>query len=629
MIIGTAGHIDHGKTTLIKALTGVETDRLIEERKRGISIDLGFAEFKLPSGIVAGVVDVPGHERFIKNMLAGATGIDLVLLVIASDDGIMPQTEEHLSIIDLLGVGKIVVALSKTDLVEKDWLGLVADDVKELLEKKGYLDVPIIPVSPISGEGIDELLSVIDKIAQEVKEKDLDSPFRLPIDRVFTIAGAGTIITGTLWEGQIKTGSNVEIRPGKKVAKVRSVQVHNKTVELAKAGQRVALNLTGVEKEELSRGNTIVQSGYLAESKLIDVKLLLLEEWKRNLKNRERIRFHHGTLEVMGRVVLLDRRELEPGDSCYARIYLEKEVLPKYRDKFVIRSYSPLFTIGGGNILNSHPLRRRKSSEILLNELGRFDKGKPYDVVMIKMTEFEDEPLTLTEIVRRTELKEEDVNENLEKLVKDGKVINLENNYYFDKKIYQDIKEQAEELLKDFHKREPLSKGMNKETFKAKLFSNHESARSELLLSQMVSDGQIKLSGETVFSPEYKAELSQDDQTNIKKITKLLSAKPFSPPDLNNLSASLGVDAKKTFSYLQILKEQNKVVQIKGDMFFDQKAFAQAKQTLTNFIKKNGDITPAEFRDELKTTRKYIVPLLEYFDSIKVTLRKGDKRILR
>lgn len=629
MIIGTAGHIDHGKTTLIKALTGADTDRLQEEKKRGISIDLGFAEFKLPSGIIAGVVDVPGHEKFIKNMLAGATGIDLVLLVIASDDGIMPQTEEHLSIIKLLGVKDIVVALSKADLAEDEWLELVKDEVKEFLEERGFNNVPIISVSPITGQGIKELLGIIDQAAQNIKDKELDLPIRLPIDRVFTIAGAGTIITGTLWEGKLSVGTDVDIKPGLKRAKVRSIQVHNKKVDKADAGQRVALNLTGVEKEEIHRGQVVIQTGYLSESYIIDTKLELLSSWVRNLKNRERIRFHHGTQEVMGRVVLLNQKELEPGQSCYARIYMEDEILPKYKDRFVIRSYSPLYTIGGGLIINSHPQRKVKDRNRLIEELKKLDQGDPKDIIRIKINQSNFDPLSLTEITKNTELKEEIVIEIIKELVKGEDIIGLDDGFYFSKINYQEIRKKATEILKEYHQKEPLSKGLNKETFKSKLFHNKEPVQGELLLANMVKEGIISISGEVVFSPEYKSELREEDQQVLSRISQLLRDKPFSPPDLKNLSAKLGMDTKKTFTYLKILKDKQEIVQIKGDLYFIKEAFEQAKDRLVRYIKQNGSITPAEFRDQLNTTRKYIVPLLEYFDSIKLTIRQGDQRVLR
>lgn len=374
MIIGTAGHIDHGKTVLIKALTGVDTDRLSEEKERGISIDLGFAEFKLPSGRVAGVVDVPGHEAFIKNMLAGATGFDLVLLVVAADDGVMPQTKEHLAIIDTLGVRRGVVAITKTDLVDEDMVGLVEEDVRDLLKGTALEVSPVVEVSAVTGRGIQELLEILDKESAEVAPREVSRRWRLPIDRVFTLKGVGTVITGTLWSGVIKPEDNAVILPGGKQVRVRSVQVHNKTVPEARAGNRVAVNLPGVERAALSRGDWLASIGFLRPTGMFDADLTLLKGAPAPLKNWARIRVHHGTAEVMARLVLLDRDVLQPGGRIPVELRLEKPLVVKSGDRFIVRSYSPMLTIGGGVVLESHARRRRRYDKATMELLTAIEE---------------------------------------------------------------------------------------------------------------------------------------------------------------------------------------------------------------------------------------------------------------
>ena len=368
LVVGTAGHIDHGKTTLIKALTGIDTDRWEEEKRRGMTIDLGFAHLELPNGVLIGIVDVPGHEKFIKNMLAGAHGIDFVLFVIAADEGVMPQTREHLTVCEVLGTKRGIVVLTKKDVVDEEWLELVKEDVKEFLKGTFLEGAPIIPVSSKTGEGLKELLEEMDKLAAKVEPKSSKGIFRLPVDRSFTVKGFGTVVTGTLLSGKIKTGDTVEVLPEGKEVKVRSVQVHGKSVEEAFAGQRTALNLLGVSKEEVGRGNLVATPGYLKPSPLVDVELTLSKEADLILQSGHKVHFHHLTKEVEGEVYLIDRDELLPGETALAQVRLKEEVVPVYGDRFVIRNYSPARVIGGGRILNPLPFkkfRRRFKGEFL------------------------------------------------------------------------------------------------------------------------------------------------------------------------------------------------------------------------------------------------------------------------
>ncbi|MGA1840724.1 MAG: selenocysteine-specific translation elongation factor, partial [bacterium] len=368
IILGTAGHIDHGKTTLIKALTGVDCDRLKEEKARGITIELGFTYLDLSDGIRIGIIDVPGHEKFVHHMVAGVVGMDLVLLVIAADEGIMPQTREHLDICRLLGVKKGLIAITKSDLVEQDWLDLVMEEVEDFFNGTFFSQGPIIPVSSITGKGLDELKEAIINMVKDLPEHTGEGAFRLPVDRVFTMKGFGTVITGTLLSGEVRTGDTVEVLPQQIKARVRGLQVHNENVEVAMAGQRTAINLQGVEREIIKRGDLLCQPGLMDPEYLLDAKITLLESVP-VLKNRTRIRFHTGTTEIFGRVILLDREELEPGQTCLVQFRLEEKIAAMPHDRFVIRRYSPITTLGGGEIIDSHPLKHKRYKEDILEDL--------------------------------------------------------------------------------------------------------------------------------------------------------------------------------------------------------------------------------------------------------------------
>jgi len=363
VIIGTAGHIDHGKTTLVRAMTGIDTDRLKEEKKRGISIELGFAPLRLPSGQVAGLVDVPGHERFIKHMLAGAFGVDLVVLVIAADEGVMPQTREHVDIIELLGIKKGIVVLTKKDLVDEEWLLLVEDEVRQYLSKTILKDAPIVPVSSTTRDGLPELMKLLDDMAATIEEKPAFGQVRLPIDRVFKVVGFGTVITGTLWSGALKVGDTLEVLPTGAKVRVRNLEVHKDKVETAMAGQRVAVNLQGIEAADLERGYVLATPGFITPTFRIDTSLRLLSSSPWTLRNWHRIRFHLGTDECLGRVVLLDRDELNAGEEAYAQIILELPIVANKHDRFVLRFYAPVTTIGGGVVIDAHPHRQKRFQE--------------------------------------------------------------------------------------------------------------------------------------------------------------------------------------------------------------------------------------------------------------------------
>jgi len=630
IIIGTAGHIDHGKTTLIKALTGIDTDRLNEEKKRGISIELGFAEFKLPSGQIAGVVDVPGHERFVKNMLAGATGIDIVLLVVAADDGIMPQTREHLAICDLLGVKKGVVALTKTDLVDEEWLEMVEEDIREVLEGTSLKDAPIIAVSPVKDRGIKELLDLIDEAAQEVTEKEVDLPYRLPIDRAFSLKGVGAVVTGTLWEGEIPSDAQVSILPKNISARVRTVQVHSQSVDKALAGQRVALNLGGVKASELERGDVILPPNYLSASYMFDAKLYLLPEAPRSLRNRTRIRLHHGTQEVLGRVVLLEGEELAPGKSGYVQFRLEIPIVPKYKDKFIIRAYSPVFTIGGGEVLDSHPHKHKRHRADVVESMKIREQGEIADIVELILKE-EKAPLTAPDIVTRSELLQDEVKTALDGLTKAGKVEILQGDgerLYLINQVFTQIKEEILHFLEDHLKQNPLSRGAKKELVRTQVLSSLSPKVADIMFGRLTKAGLVVQESDILKLRSAETGLSDAQKQLTTKLMQLLENNKFGPPTLKEIMAELKLKQDQLQELLKILIEEGKIERVRFNLYFSGAAVEEAKNKIIAFLKENEKITAAEFRDLIGTSRKFAVPILEYLDLKKVTKRIGDYRVL-
>jgi selenocysteine-specific elongation factor SelB len=471
IIIGTAGHIDHGKTTLIKALTGRETDRWEEEKRRGITIDLGFTYFDLPDGSKAGIVDVPGHEKFIKNMLAGVVGMDMVLLVIAADEGIMPQTTEHLNILNLLGVENGIVVLTKCDLAEKEWISLVKEDITESLGSTFLEGAPIVEVSSKTGYGIDKLIEEISKIADKsIKERELNTIARLPIDRVFSMTGFGTVITGTLISGILNKGDEVEIYPVNKLCRIRNIQVHSSDVEKAYAGQRTAINLSNIKKTDIYRGCVIAPVNSMRNTKMLDVKLNLLKDSKRVVINRSRLHFYTGTSEILARVVLLDRDELTPGESCYAQLRLEEEIAVRRGDKFIVRFYSPLETIGGGEIIEPVPKKRKRFDEDLIEELKVKEKGSGADVIEKIIKEAKD-LISVSSLAKTTALTEAEVKENIELLDQEERIslFAVKNEkYVWHKSFERELEESLEKYLFAYHKDNKYAKGAKKSEIKSK-----------------------------------------------------------------------------------------------------------------------------------------------------------------
>lgn len=628
IILGTAGHIDHGKTMLIKAITGVDTDRLAEEKKRGISIDLGFAEMRLPSGKTLGVVDVPGHERFVKNMLAGASGIDIVLLVVAADDGVMPQTEEHLAIIDLLEVSRGVIAITKADLADEEWLATVEEDVRTALQGTTLAGAPIIAVSSLTGQGLPELLAKLDELADEVVEKDTDLPFRLPIDRVFTLKGAGTVVTGTLWSGKLSPETQAEILPQGLSVRVRSVQVHGRPAQEAYAGQRVALNLAGVKPVELERGDVILAPGYLTASLMFDANFRLLSSAK-PIKNRARVRIHHGTHEVMARIILLEREELSPGEDTFVQFRLESPIVPKYHDRFIVRSYSPAHTIGGGEILNSYPIKHRRKEKSIIEELEILRQGNPLEVISLALKE---RPLSESELVRRCEIQARVAKDGLKTLLAVKEAVSLRSDseaIFWLSSSFNNLKELILTGLREYHKTNPLSSGVSRETLRQQRIRHLSAKAADAVLAFMAKEGLIRLEGEIISLTEARPQLTEAQEVLLKWLESELLKQKYAPPSPEEVMAELKQKPQEMKALLNILISQGTVAVIKQGLYFHRQALAEIETKLKQFLQSNGKMTVAEFRDLINTSRKYAVPLLEYFDAKKVTRREGDFRVLR
>lgn len=630
LIIGTAGHVDHGKTALVRALTGIDTDRLKEEKERGISIELGFASLQLPGGRRAGIVDVPGHERFIKNMLAGAGGFDLVLLVIAADEGVMPQTREHLDILQLLQVQKGIVVLTKTDLVEDDWLELVEEEARDFLKGTVLEDAPVLKVSAVTGQGIRDLLEKIDQLAGQTVSRVSSGPPRLPVDRVFTITGFGTVVTGTLVSGVFRVGDSVEIQPQGLVSRVRSLQVHGEKVEEAEAGQRVAVNLAGLELEQVERGSVVAGAKTLTPANRVDIHLLLLDSAARPLKNRTRVRFYLGTSETLGRVVLLDREEMEPGTLAYAQVELEEQLVAAKGDRFVIRSYSPMETIGGGTVIDPLPRRKHKRfrSEVL-SALATRERGTPSELV--------DQFLTAGgglhipgEIAIGTGLKDEEIVEAASELVKEGRAKMISGDgktYYVSTGIYQRWTAAVAQLLEAYHRDFPLREGYPREDLRSRKFQVLNSRVFQMLLLEMEKDGLLRVTPQAVALQGFATGPSLQQEKLISRIKHELEEVAFLPPSWNDLSRSAGLDEVFAAELLQYLLRTGDLVKIAEELYFLKDVLASARQIVSRSLRDKGEITVAEVRDLLQTSRKFALPLLEYFDREKLTRRVGDKRL--
>lgn len=623
VILGTAGHIDHGKTTLIKALTGRETDNLKEEKQRGISINLGFTYFDLPSKKRVGIVDVPGHEKFIKNMLAGACGIDIVLLVVAADEGVMPQTVEHLDILNYLGVKKGIIVLTKCDLVDEDFISLVKDEVKEKTKGLFIENAPIVEVDSVSGRGLEELVKKIDEISEDIEEKKIDAPARMSIDRVFSLKGFGTIVTGTLIEGKISIDDEMTIYPSEKKVKVRNLQVHGCDVKTAYAGQRTAINLSNIKVSEIQRGDVIAETGSVEESMMIDVNISLVEHCKKSLKHWDRIRVFHGTKQILCRIVPLNEDEIPYGESGYAQLRLEEKIVAKKGDRFIIRSYSPMDTIGGGIIIDTAPKKHKIYDESVIETLKIKEKGELKDIIEEYLKLNLSNYITLKDLISYTGDKEEYVKEGLDVLIKENKVIPV-NKYYLHISHYNKLKDKTMDILNKYHKQYILRKGILKEELRSRVNSKLKVKDMDIILNKMAEDKQIKVRDNLVSNYEFEVVFNQK-QLSIKKEIENITRK-------NKLSCLVTKDeiCNKNKFYEEVLEALigDTIQKLDDTYYVDKDIYENMKNELINYLKQNNQITVAQFRDITNSNRKTSIAILEHFDRNRITKRIDDKRVL-
>ncbi|MBN2463249.1 MAG: selenocysteine-specific translation elongation factor [Dehalococcoidia bacterium] len=613
-VIGTAGHIDHGKSLLIKALTGIDPDRLREERERGMTIDLGFAWMKLPGGQEVGIIDVPGHERFVKNMLAGVGGIDLALLIVAADEGVMPQTREHLAILDLLDITKGIVVITKKDLVDEELLSLVKLEAEELIKSTTLAGAPIVAVSAVTGEGLPELVLSIDRILSTAEPReDIGRP-RLMVDRAFTISGSGTVVTGTLIDGSLSVGQEVEVVPVGLKARLRGLQSHKARIDVANPGSRVAANLTGVSTSQLERGYVLTSPGWLAPTVRIDVKLRMLSDLKHSLRHNAVVSFFTGAAEVIAKVHLLEREKLDSGGISWAQLALAEPVALVKGDRFIIRS--PMDTLGGGVIVSSHAPRHRRFRPSVIQSLKIRAEGGVEDVVAAMLEA--NQPLGLEKLAVQCDLATDEAHVLVGELITKGRVVAVGQGgqrLLFTESGWGRLVKKAESVVENYHRRFPTRSGMSQGELGSKLGLLPNSPA----LRKLFADGVLTEEGAVVRLPYYQVQLSHQQQAKIDIFLSALDHNPYSPPGDITLEPDL----------LNLLIEQRQVVKVSDGVFFSASAYGEMVDKVIVYARSKGKVTLAEVRDMLGTSRKYAQALLEYMDEKKLTRRIGDERVLR
>jgi selenocysteine-specific elongation factor len=630
VILGTAGHIDHGKTSLVMALTGVDTDRLKEEKERGITIELGFTFLDLPSGIQLGIIDVPGHEKFVKHMVAGVWGIDLVALVIAADEGVMPQTREHLDICRLLKVKKGLVVLTKIDLVDHELLELVKEEVSEIVQDTFLKSAPILSVSSVTGEGIPQLISTLDLLSQEIEGRSADGLFRLPIDRVFIMKGFGTVVTGTMISGNLFLGETVQVLPSGIEGKVRTLQVYNKSVEKAVAGERTAVNLQGIETSTIERGDVLTRPNTLKPTQLIDAYLEYLPDAPRPLKHRTKQRFHIGTTLTNASIFLLDREELTPGESGFVQLRLERPVVALPQDRFVIRGSAAIQTVGGGIILDSHPDKHRRLSSSVIADLSLLKDGTGEQALQQHIHHSRMGGITLGDLLNRVEMPPHEVQSIIKKMAGKGALhlIDPDKLKVIESGQYQGLRDLALTQLREFHQRLPMKSGLSKEELRTKLPPEVDVKLFQILINDLIQSKEVVLEKDKLRLPSHQIS-SADEKGLVKRVETAVLKGELQPPSPKELSEEWSEREEEVRAIFEHLVHEGILVKIKGEIYFHRVSFERLKEELVTYLKSHQEITTPQFKEMTKASRKYVIPLIEYFDQIKLTLRLGEKRVLR
>ena len=633
LVLGTAGHIDHGKSSLTLALTGTDPDRLREEKKRGITIELGFAQLELPDGRTMGVVDVPGHERFVRQMIAGATGIDVALLVIAADDGIMPQTIEHVAVLETLGVPACVVALSKADLVDSDWIAFMSDEIRSFLQNTPYAQAEIIPVSSVEGTGVEEVRAAIQRACSGVEPARQHRALRLPVDRVFTIKGAGTVITGTLWSGEARVGGTVEVLPSGKTSRIRSVQMHDQPVDVACAGNRVALNLPDLSTSQIAPGDFLAEPGTLVTSDRFDAFFTYLDTAKtgKPLETGARMHVAHGTREVLGRVLFCDgKKALASGESTYAQIRLEEPLPVASSDRFIVRTYSPVQVAGGGRILLAHPRRRTNLTDVDRTMLDALRDGDVTTAVQAAV-EREEFPANAASLARGLGLPVEAVSECLDTAAAARKLVTLQaegDRLYTTRRVVQKHVSAIERALLAFHAKNPQAIGIASEDLRRQCAPRCSASCFSALVREAEAAGKATHSGGHIGHPSAQGAAAAAIDDAAAALLTVLDAEFATPPLRTDLFTQAGVNPRMGDKALNQLKRDGKVTKLDADLFFSETAIQKCAQAVRAYLEEHGEASVADLKDALGTTRKYAVPLLELLDARGVTKREGNMRTL-
>lgn len=627
IIIGTAGHVDHGKTCLTRALTGVDTDRLKEEQKRGITIEIGFAQLTLPNGQSASIIDVPGHEKFIRNMLVGAAGMDVVLLVIAADEGFMPQTKEHLGILSLLGVQNGILVITKADMVEEEWLEAIEEEARDDVKGTFLENAPMIAVSSYTGQGLEELKNLIVTLVEGAEQRNQDRPFRVPVDRVFSVDGFGTVITGTLLEGAIALGDEVCIYPAEKKARVRGLQNHDVPAERVEAGMRVAVNLSGVDKADLKRGDTLAKPGSLILTKQMDVQLTMLKDAPYAVKNDSQLHFHHGTRELLCKCVLLGQDVLEAGETCFAQLRFQEPVAVKNGDPFVVRFFSPTVTVGGGRILNAVPGRHKRSDPKILEGLAARASGSSDRQVIQALGEAGSTLPKRAELAKAAGLTEGELEEPLQRLLEEGKAVELGGRYIAHDTV-EALWERTQKLLSDYHKAQPLQPGMNRGEFRGKLLPKAPAATADALADYFAAHRGLRLEGPTLALPDFQVVWNSFYTGLREQITQIYEKAGFTPENLDDVLSGFGKKQEGAQQVVQRLLYDGDLIALTPQLLVARSHYNRALDALYTLFDQSPELTLAAFRDALNISRKYSLAFLEYWDGSGVTRKTGDVRVL-
>jgi len=607
-VVGTAGHIDHGKSTLITALTGIDPDRLDEEKRRGMTIDLGFAHMRLPGGREVGIVDVPGHARFIRNMLAGTHGVDAVMLVVAADEGVMPQTREHLEIVDLLDVSRGLVVISKVDLVDEAWLELVAAEVREALKETALAGAVVLPVSAVTGRGLSELKAALDELLDEATPRaDVGRP-RLPVDRVFTMSGFGTVATGTLADGSINVGDELEVVPRRRLVRVRGLQRHNHSVETALPGSRVAANIAGVEKSELARGDVLALPGSLQSTRRIDAKVRVVASAPRPVRHGAELQLHTGTTEVGCRVIVLDGDAIEPGEAGWVQLYLDRTVAAAPNDRFVLRVPSPSLTLAGGRFVDVAPRKHARHDTAVSESLGRRAAG---DVLQEELRKYP-RGVAASALLKATMAPDSDL---------EGLRAHRVGEWLYADEAWNALASQATDEVAAYHAAHPMRHGMAREELRSRL--RLTSSSFPAVLASLVGEGRLEERDGAIAAPDHQVAVETSDGP-AARLLQLLGEHPFAPPSLSEAMERTGAGPE----VVRALAQRGEVVRVSDEIGFTRAAYAEAVAIVKDLIATSGSVTVAQLRDRMGASRRPVLALLEHLDGERVTRRVGDQRVL-